>query len=124
MHTIKTDRRWELFECQRCGICCTGLDLPYDPKSLFEIADFLGLTAEETFNKYYGKISQDAKSWEFDEHKRNPCPFLMTEDNGKSSCYIHLVKPDGCKLYPFDSTGTLDCPVAKTVIEIIKREDV
>jgi Fe-S-cluster containining protein len=123
IETIKPDRRWDLFKCQRCGKCCTDIDLPYDKKSFFEIADFLGLTTEETIDKYYGKISQDGKYLEFDEHKRNPCPFLIAEDDGKSSCYIHPVKPDGCRLYPFDSTGTLDCPAAKAVIEIIRKED-
>jgi Fe-S-cluster containining protein len=124
MDEIKRDRRWELFECQRCGTCCKGIDLPYDNKSLFEIADFLELTPEKTFEKYYGSISQDGRFCIFDEHKRNPCPFLMTGGDGKTSCYIHTVKPNDCKLYPFDSAGTLDCPVAKTVIEIIRKENV
>ncbi|MGV8081754.1 MAG: YkgJ family cysteine cluster protein [Syntrophales bacterium] len=117
------DRRWELFECERCGICCTGIELPYDPESILEIANFLGLTPEETFGKYYGRISSDGKSWEFDEAKRNPCPFLIIHDDGKTSCYIQTVKPNGCKLYPFDSSGTLDCPVARKVIEIIRKEN-
>lgn len=119
---MSTDRRWELFKCQRCGICCTDMELPYDPESIFEIADYLGLTVEQTIEKYYGKMSCDAKPWKPEEHKRNPCPFLMTESDGKKSCYIHPVKPIGCKLYPFDSTGTLDCPVARVVIEKIREE--
>lgn len=101
------DRRWELFECQQCGICCTDIELPYDHEGIFEIAEFLGITVEQTIEKYYGRISQDGKSWESEEHKRKPCPFLTTGGDGKFSCHIHAVKPDGCRLYPFDSTGTL-----------------
>jgi Fe-S-cluster containining protein len=119
------DRRWELFECQRCGICCIGIELPHDPvsdpKRIFEIAEFLGLTVEQTIEKYYGRISKDGKSWESEERKRKPCPFLTTDVDGKTSCYIHTVKPTVCKLYPFDSPGMLDCPVARTVIEKIRE---
>ena len=117
------DRRWELFECQRCGICCTGIELPYDPKSIFEIAEFLGLTIKNTIEKYYGRMSEDGKSWESEENKRKPCPFLTTDSYGKNSCQIHTVKPYGCRLYPFDSTGGLDCPVARTIYDKLRNED-
>jgi len=117
------NRCWELFECQRCGICCKGIDLPYDDRSIIRIAEYLGLTVEQTFQKYYGVISQDGKSWKFEEDKRNPCPFLMTGEDRKFSCSIHPFKPEACSLYPFDSTGTLDCPVARIVIEKIREED-
>jgi Fe-S-cluster containining protein len=117
------DRRRELFECQRCGICCTGIELPYDPKSIFEIAKFLGLTVENTIEKYYGRMSEDGKSWESEEDKRKPCPFLAPDSYGKKSCQIHTVKPYGCRLYPFDSNGGLDCPVARTIYDKLRNED-
>jgi Fe-S-cluster containining protein len=120
---MANDRRWQLFKCQQCGICCTDIELPYDHENIFQIAEFLKLTVEQTFEKYYGRIAQDGKSWEFEEHKRKPCPFLMNNGDGKTSCYIHAVKPAGCRLYPFDSTGTLDCPVARNVIEKMRAED-
>ncbi len=116
------DRRWELFECQRCGICCMDIELPYDPKSIFEIAEFLGLTLEQTIERHYGRITEDGQSLEFEERKRKPCPFLTTDRDGKKSCRIHSVKPDGCRLYPFDSTGGLDCPVARTVYAKLREE--
>ena len=103
-----------------CGI---SIELPYDPESIFKIAEFFGLTVEQTIEKYYGMISQDGKSWESEENIRKPCPFIIINGDGKTSCYIHPVKPDGCRDYPFDSTGTLDCPVARTVIKKIRKED-
>lgn len=117
------DRRWELFKCQQCGICCTDIELPYDPNSIVEIAKFLDLTVEQTIEKYYGRISKDGKSFEFEEHKRLPCPFIRINNDGKYHCFIHPVKPEGCKLYPFDSTGGLDCPVARNVFEKLREED-
>jgi Fe-S-cluster containining protein len=116
------DRRWKLFECQRCGICCTG-ELPYDPESIFKIADFLGLTLEKTIETYYGRLTDDGKGWESEEHKRMPCPFLANESDGKKTCRIYSVRPLGCKLYPFDSTGSLDCPVARTVFAKMREEE-
>ena len=87
------DRRWELFEYQRCGMCCTGIELPYDPKSIFEIAEFLGLTIENTIEKYYGRMSEDGKSWESEEDKRKPCPFLTTDSYGKNLVKFTLSNP-------------------------------
>jgi len=117
------DRRLEYFKCQRCGTCCSDIELPYDPKSILKIAEYLDITPEETFLKYYGRKSEDGQGWVFEEHKRKPCPFLTTDNDGKKSCRIHIVKPDGCRLYPFGSTGTLDCPETRNVIEKIREED-
>lgn len=117
------DRRWQLFECKRCGICCTGIEIPYDPESIFEMAAFLGLTVEQTIEKYYGRIVDGGKAWESDESKRNPCPFLTMESDGRATCTIYPARPLGCRLFPFDSTGSLDCPVARTVYEKLREED-
>ena len=120
---MSKDRRWELFECQRCGICCTGIELPYDPKSIFEIAKFLKLTIKEVIEAYYGRLSEDGKSLEFEEHKRMPCPFLTNEPNMKKSCRIYPVRPYACRDYPFDTMGSLDCPVARKVYAKLREEE-
>ena len=69
-HSMCRDRRWRPFECTKCGICCTGIEVPYDPKSTREIAAFFGMTVEQTIEKYYGRIVDGSKAWESDESKR------------------------------------------------------
>lgn len=117
------DRRWKYFECKRCGYCCTGIDIPYDPKSIFEIAEYLGLAVNEAIDKYYGVITENGKYIEFQSHKRNPCPFLISDSQNKKSCTIYPVRPHACRDFPFDTTGTLDCPEARKVIDKIRQED-
>ncbi len=119
---MSSERLWELFNCQKCGICCTGIELPFDPESFFAIAEFFGLTVKQAMEKYYGQFTKDGKSWESSEHKRKPCPFFMTGDEGKSLCKIYPVRPKGCKLYPFESSGGLDCPVARNVYAKLREE--
>ncbi len=117
------DRRWKLFECKRCGYCCTGIGVPYDPKSIHEIADYLNITLKETIEKYYGKITDDGKHIELQEHKRKPCPFLSIDSEKKASCKIYQVRPYACRDFPFDTMGTLDCPEARKIIEILRDSE-
>jgi Fe-S-cluster containining protein len=127
------DRRWELFKCQMCGRCCTEIGLPWDPWRISEIAQFLNLTVEQVFERYYGRIvvDEDGSIWEeeygessrifgeeaswipkkevgreyqeFEDHKRTPCPFLRSEADGTKTCMIYEVRPGGCRAYPFDT---------------------
>jgi Fe-S-cluster containining protein len=122
---MRQDRRWELFECQRCGRCCTEIGLPYDPQSIFEIARFLHLEVGQVIDKYYGRITEDGKSWESDDHKRTPCPFI-SGDNDRKSCAIYSVRPSGCRLYPFDTDfgrAGVDCPGARIVYAKLEEEE-
>lgn len=114
---MQQDRRWELFECQRCGRCCIEIGLPYDPRRIHEIALFLDLTADHVIEKYYGQITEDRKSWVSEDHKRTPCPFLKA-DADRKACAIYPVRPEGCRLYPFETDfgrQNVDCPGAKIV---------
>ncbi len=125
MTNTQNDRRWDLFNCQRCGKCCVELGLPYDPKSIFKIAEFLNLKVDQVIEKYYGKIIEGANEWESEDYKRKPCPFLMTNGDTKS-CLIYSVRPLGCKLYPFNTDcgrAGVDCPGAKIVYEKLDEED-
>lgn len=125
MINTQNDRRWDLFSCQRCGKCCAELGLPYDPKSVFEIAEFLNLKVDQVIEKYYGKIIEGANEWESEDYKRKPCPFLITNGDTKS-CLIYTVRPSGCRLYPFDTDfgrSGVDCPGAKIVYEKLNEEE-
>jgi Fe-S-cluster containining protein len=118
------DRRWDLFKCQRCGKCCVGR-LPYDPKSILEIAEFLGLSVSQMIEKYYGRIIEDGKTWESEDHKRTPCPFLRA-DGDRKSCAIYSVRPMGCRFYPFETNlgrADVDCPGAEIVYAKLKEEE-
>ena len=54
------DKRWELFECKRCGVCCTGINVPYDPNSIFEIAEYLNLTFKKGVKKNHTKHNKNS----------------------------------------------------------------
>lgn len=121
---MRQDKRWDLFECQRCGKCCVEIGLPYDPESIFEIAEFLNLEVAQVIEKYYGRITENGKAWESDDHKRTPCPFI-SGDSDRKSCAIYSVRPLGCRLYPFDTDfgrQGVDCPGARIVYAKLKEE--
>lgn len=115
---MRQDKRWNLFKCHRCGRCCSEIGLPYDPEKIFEIAQFLGLSVDQVIEKYYGRISEDNKSWISEDQKRTPCPFLKSDSGVKKTCAIYEVRPEGCRLYPFETDfgrEGVDCPAAKIV---------
>jgi Fe-S-cluster containining protein len=125
---------WELFECQRCGRCCTEFHWE-SRERISEIAQFLNLTDEQFFERYIGHVVTDENGriweekygeiaeifgeeadwipkkevgreyWEPEDHKIKPCPFLRSEAGGHKACIIYKVRPLGCKLYPFESDG-------------------
>lgn len=115
--------QWNLFKCHQCGKCCTELGLPYDPRSVPNIAAFLGISIEDVIHTYYGKPAGDGKHWESEDHKRKPCPFLV-DDVNKKACRIYCVRPEGCRAYPFDTdfgTSGVDCPAAKETYAKLKQ---
>lgn len=120
-----SDKRWSLFKCLRCGKCCVEIGLPYDPKSIFDIAKHLDLTVHQVLEKYYGRIVEEGKSWESEDNKRTPCPFLKTDGHVKC-CSIYSVRPIGCRLYPFDTDfgrAGVDCKAAEAVFEKLREEE-
>lgn len=122
---MRQDRRWELFECQRCGKCCVEIGLPYDPESIYKIAEFLHLDVGHVIAKYYGRITEVGKPWVPEDHKRTPCPFL-NGDGDRKSCKIYPVRPLGCQLYPFETDfgrQDVDCPGARIVYEKLEKEE-
>lgn len=122
---MRKDRRWELFKCRRCGKCCAEIGLPYDPESIFQIADHLNLSIDEVINKYYGRTIDDGKAWKSEDHKRTPCPFLIA-DGDIRCCAIYSVRPSGCKFYPFDTDfgrAGVDCKAEEAVCAKLREKD-
>jgi len=116
---------WEYFECQRCGKCCEAIGLPWDPARTEEIASFLNISVEELMERYYGRLSPDGEAWELEDHKRTPCPFLRSEGD-KKACAIYPVRPEGCRLYPFETDfgrQGVDCPGADIAFEKSSQND-
>ncbi|OGP54375.1 MAG: hypothetical protein A2Y65_09265 [Deltaproteobacteria bacterium RBG_13_52_11] len=123
---MRQDRRWEIFECHRCGKCCVEIGLPYDPDIIFEIAQFLDLTVDQVIERYYGRVTEDREFWVSEDHKRTPCPFLKSDGDGKKTCAIYQVRPMSCRLYPFDTDSGrqgVDCPGAKIVYARLEEEE-
>ncbi|NOR26473.1 MAG: hypothetical protein GQ542_19205 [Desulforhopalus sp.] len=96
---MREDKRWKYFECKRCGHCCTSIDLPHDPKSIFEIAEYLSLTVNDTIDKFYGLITEDGKHIEFQSNKRNPGPFLFNDSKIKKPVKFTLLYLMGAEIF-------------------------
>lgn len=119
---MQESRFWRIFNCKRCGVCCQGIELPYDPESIFEIADYFGISVKETIKRYYGELTDDG-FFISQNHKRQPCPFLDFDSDNKAICKIYPVRPYGCRDFPFETMGTLDCPEARKIIEKSRQDD-
>ncbi|MGA1869565.1 MAG: YkgJ family cysteine cluster protein [bacterium] len=82
------------FECQRCGVCCTGEPgiVYVSPSEITRISNFLGLS-QATFIKKYLYPFRD--SYSIREDPKGNCYFY------KNGCTIYPVRPAQCKSYPF-----------------------
>lgn len=124
---MNSHAQWKDFRCLRCGKCCTDIGLPFDSQRIGEIARFLGLSVDEVIEKYYGRFTEDLKSWISQAGKRTPCPFLTTIDDNKTACDIYPVRPGACRQFPFDSVfgpHLVDCPAAKLASEKKQNDDI
>ena len=116
---MQESKKWKYFECQRCGKCCEETGLPYDPVKIHEIAKYLNISVEDVIQRYYGRLNEDGKTWDAEENKRTPCPFLKTTEN-KKVCSIYPARPDECACYPIDTDFGMcgvACPAGKIVLK-------
>jgi len=82
------------FECQRCGVCCTG-----DPGTIYVdhleisyIAEYLGIPVSLFIEKY---LYPFRNNYSIREHPDGRCFFY---DKG---CNIYPVRPHQCRSFPF-----------------------
>jgi uncharacterized protein len=82
------------FECQQCGVCCTG-----DPGIIYvgkdelaRISEYLSVQVSFFIEKYLYPIKN---GYSIREHADGRCFFY---ENG---CTIYPVRPNQCKTYPF-----------------------
>lgn len=88
------------FHCTQCGKCCVNReDILLNPKDLFRISQYLGLTPQETVSKYcevyIGSSSRLPIVRLKPQGSRKRCPFLKDQ-----KCSVHPVKPAVCAMFP------------------------
>lgn len=99
------------FECQRCGLCCTGEPgtIYVDQQEIFQIARFLKISPSLVLGDYLYPFRD---SYSIREDSRGRCIFF------KNGCTIYSVRPSQCKTYPFwfqnlrseENWVSLECP--------------
>lgn len=82
------------FECQKCGVCCTGEpgSIYVDGSEISSIADFFNIPINKLKEKYLYPFK---KSFSIKEHSDGQCFFF------EEGCRIYPVRPGQCSSYPF-----------------------
>ncbi len=82
------------FECQQCGVCCTGNPgtIYVDKSELSSIAKFLKIHVADFKEKYLYPFKN---SYSIREHPDGRCFFY------KDMCKIYSIRPGQCSSYPF-----------------------
>jgi uncharacterized protein len=86
-----------LFQCQRCGNCCTTSDpIRLRPEDAAAIAKSLKIPLNRVLKKY--TIRDQEKAGALDFKHILPCKFY---DLSAKSCKIYAVRPWSCRIFPF-----------------------
>ena len=89
--------------CLRCGECCRCYQVHLDLLDARQIADAVGLTWEDFWDRYTDRRWPGERSFllrQIDGH----CPFLKSSGKGDELCAIHTFKPASCREW----TASLD----------------
>lgn len=114
-----------LFECKRCGNCCTtGDPIRLRPDDAAAIARHLKLPLNKVIKKY--TVSDPEKPGVLDFKHILPCKFYDANRNG---CKIYAVRPWSCRIFPFLGIyGSEDrvvvkesCPGSVETMKILKE---
>jgi len=88
------------FECQRCGHCCQGLDLPLEDgisiskEEIISLSYILNISKRQLKDKY--TFTKDGRRL-----IKYPCPFYKIESR---LCTIYPHRPIVCRSYPINHT--------------------
>ena len=86
-----------IFECQRCGNCCTtGDPIRLQPEDAAAIAKSLKIPLNKALKKY--TIPDPEKAGVLDFKHILPCKFF---DQTAKGCKIYAVRPWSCRIFPF-----------------------
>jgi Fe-S-cluster containining protein len=114
-----------IFECQRCGNCCTtGDPIRLRPEDAAAIAKSLKIPLNKALKKY--TIQDPEKEGVLDFKHILPCKFY---DLSARSCKIYAVRPWSCRIFPFLGIyGSEDrvlvkesCPGSVETMKILKE---
>lgn len=114
-----------IFECQRCGNCCTtGDPIRLKPEDLAAIAKSLKIPLNKALKKY--TIQDPEKAGVLDFKHILPCKFYNLSAKG---CKIYDIRPWSCRIFPFLGIyGSEDrvlvnelCPGSVETMKILKE---
>ena len=98
----------DIFTCKRCGYCCHGettVSLDEDDRS--RMAEYLGLTEEETLARYWRVKDGCVQMKTVDGH----CVFY------KDGCGVHRGRPWRCAQWPLHPSILIDPANLETIQE-------
>ena len=85
--------------CFQCGVCCTRYQVRLSLVEARQIADELGFDWDEWLDRYVDQKWPATDSFLL-RHCNGACVFLEhTEENKKTNCLIHRVKPAVCRIW-------------------------
>jgi hypothetical protein len=86
-----------LFQCQRCGRCCTtGDPIRLRPEDAEALAKHLKIPLNKAIKKY--TIPDPDKPGALDFKQTKPCKFY---DVSATGCKIYAARPWSCRIFPF-----------------------
>ncbi|NMC09654.1 MAG: YkgJ family cysteine cluster protein [Methanothrix sp.] len=86
-----------LFECQRCGKCCTSGDpIRLRPEDAAALAKHLKIPLNKAIKKY--TIPDPEKPGALDFKHTKPCKFY---DVSATGCKLYAARPWSCRIFPF-----------------------
>lgn len=102
------DKVLEHFSCHRCGLCCEA-PVGVTEKEVKKVAKFTKMRPSEFCKEYRGVL-----------YFKHPCPFFGEDEEGNKACRIYPVRPEVCRLYPFDASRTIlqaidRCPMSMEI---------
>lgn len=106
----------KMIECKRCGWCCKYNKVYVKLSEIRRIRKYLHMTMEDFMDKYVEKNHEEY-------YFHVPCPFLISDKDGKYGCTVHPVRADVCRNFPLDTmTMTIgECHMSKEILNIIEK---
>ena len=100
----------DLFECQRCGICCRwpGHVLLTD-EDVTRMAAATGLS-EDSFIEQYTELASNRRQLTLTEYSDGRCIFLREE-----GCLFYDARPGQCRNFPHTWRVSSGCPALEAL---------
>jgi Fe-S-cluster containining protein len=104
-----TKDAYQKIDCLKCANCCKTMQPTWKKTEVKRVAQHLGMTYEEYFDKYLYMDKGDITN------KKAPCQHL-----GKDNmCSIYNIRPDDCKGFPHTQKRDFKLYISETHIQNI-----